>query len=373
MNFIYLDYNATAPVRPEVVERMAALLPLANNPSSVHKAGREARRVLEVSRKTVCELLNCWPQELIWTASASEANNAVIQTFTGRPVWVSAIEHSSVLAAAPAAGRIPVTADGLVDVDWIAAKLEAGERPALISVMLANNETGVIQPVQEIAALAREHGVLVHCDAVQGVGKIPVDFTALGVDYLTISAHKCGGAVGAAALVVKNGAPFAPFIKGGGQEYNRRAGTENIPAIAGFALAMELAQDVGHMQTLRAALDRMEAVITSSVVGGGGLIFGGNAPRLPNTSCIAMPGVGQEVQLMHFDLAGLMVSAGSACSSGRIEPSHVLLAMDVPEMLAKSAIRISAGWGTKPCDIEAFTEEWLALAHRTPAKACGAA
>jgi len=357
---IYLDYNATAPVRPEVILRMQALLATPANASSVHRYGREAKKHLEDARKTIADSVAAWPNEIIFTATGTEANAMALRG-TGRRVLVSAVEHSSILRH-PGVGRdpmspqasqppafagmtIPVDSNGILNLTALDAILEGP--PALVSVMLANNETGVIQPIREIAELCKKHGALLHTDAVQALGKIPVDFGALGVDMMTISAHKCGGPVGAAALVVRRDVAITPLFPGG-QELGRRAGTENIPAIAGFAKAVELF-DLDHMKKVRGWLDALEE---------GQTVFGKSAPRLPNTSCIVMPGVGNEVQLMDFDLKGFAVSAGSACSSGRIEPSHVLAAMQVPENVAKSAIRVSAGWKTTENDIISFADAW---------------
>jgi cysteine desulfurase len=270
---------------------------------------------------------------------------------------VSAIEHSSVLKHA-GEGVIAVTPAGIIDLLALETALK-NQPPALVSVMLANNETGVIQPIAEIATLVHAHGGLLHCDAAQALGKMPVDFGALGADMLTLSAHKCGGPVGAAALVVRRNLPLHPLLVGGGQELGRRAGTENVAAIAGFAAAVG-AIDLVHMRELEGWRGSMEAVLVEA----GGVVFGNACPRLPNTTCVAMPGVSAEVQLMHCDLAGVSISAGSACSSGRIAPSHVLAAMGVPESLAASAIRVSSGWGSTRAHYEAFIKAWMILQQR---------
>ena len=356
---VYLDYNATAPARPEVISRMQELLALPLNPSSVHGFGREAKKHLEYARKAIADAVAAWPNEIIFTASGTEANATALRGFPDRRIIVSAIEHSSVLKASE--NKCPVTQDGLVDLAALDAML-AGGGEALVSVMRANNETGVIQPVSEVSAICKKHGALLHCDAVQALGKIPVDFGALGCDMMTVSAHKCGGPVGAAALAVRRDLAFKPLLSGGGQELGRRAGTENVAAIAGFAVAVERF-DFGHMKKLRGWLDAMERETAN--------IIGGQVPRLPNTSSIAMPGVSNEVQLMDFDLKGFAVSAGSACSSGRIEPSHVLLAVGVPKELAASAIRVSGGWQTTEGDIRSFTEAWKQLYSRLAKRKAG--
>jgi cysteine desulfurase len=226
--------------------------------------------------------------------------------------------------------------------------------------MLANNETGVMQPIREVAALARERGWVVHCDAAQAFGKIPVDVGVLGVDMLTLSAHKCGGAVGAAALFVRRGLEIAPLLRGGGQESRRRAGTENLPAIAGFAKAAELAMRDTWQEESQIALRDMEATLRNA----GAEIIGADAPRLPNTSALLMPGVRAETQLICFDLEGIAVSAGAACSSGRLEPSPVLLAMGCDPAAAASALRVSSGWNTHPEELARFTAAWLRHAQR---------
>ncbi len=379
---IYLDYNATAPVRPEAIARMQELLAMPLNPSSVHRFGCEAKKYLENARKTIADAISAWPNEIIFTASGTEANAMALRGIAGRRLMVSVVEHSSVLRQTLDSGRltvdsispstiyrplstVPVTSSGLIDLSALDAMLK-GDAPALVSVMLANNETGVIQPIRDVAALCKKHGALLHCDAVQGLGKIPVDFGALGCDMMTISGHKCGGPVGASALVVRRDLPLTPLLSGGGQELGRRAGTENVAAIAGFAIAVEKI-DFSQMRRLRGWLDKAEQEM-SNVKGQRTkdnfdicplpFVFGASAPRLPNTSCVAMPGVGNEVQLMDFDLKGFAVSAGSACSSGRIEASHVLAAMGVPKTLASCAIRISGGWATTEEEIVSFTEAW---------------
>lgn len=338
-------------MRPVVAKQMAALQEQPLNASSVHVWGREAKKHLEASRKIIAEAISAWPNEITFTASGTEANITALRGITGRRVLVSAIEHSSVLKATDAA-IFPVTTDGIVDLDALDALLATSEN-ALVSVMLANNETGVIQPIADISTICKRHGALLHCDAIQALGKIPVDFGALGVDMMSLSAHKCGGPVGAAALVVRRELPFVPLMTGGGQESGRRAGTENIAAITGFAAAVQ-ATDLSQMNQLRHWLTKMETIL----IGEGALVFGKNSPRLPTTSCIAMPDVSNEVQLMDFDLNGFCVSAGSACSSGRIEISHVLKSMKIDEKTASYSIRVSGGWNTAQQQIQAFTQCW---------------
>ncbi len=358
---IYLDYNATAPLHPQALAKMQEWQLLPANPSSVHGFGRAAKKQLEDARKIIAESISAWPNEIIFIGSGTEANVTVLRGFPGRRLLVSTIEHSSVLKGIN--DIIEVDANGIINLAELEQKLAADSKPALVSVMLANNEIGVIQPIAEVAAICKKYGALLHCDAVQALGKIPVDFSLLGADMLTISAHKTGGALGAATLVIKNSISIRPLLTGGGQELGRRAGTENIAAISAFAAAVEVI-DLAKMQKLRTWLDTMEKQMLQV----GGVVFCGNAQRLPNTSCVAMPYVGNEVQLIDFDLNNYAVSAGSACSSGRIEKSHVLLAMGVAPELAACAIRVSGGWNTTEDEIKKFTESWLRLAGRLAKK-----
>lgn len=360
---IYLDYNATAPVRPEVVEVMRSVLAEPSNPSSVHNWGRKAKKRLEDARAVVAGALSCFPQEVIFTASGTEANNLALLSYADIRVAVAATEHVSVLKTLPNATILPVTPEGQVRYDALRAWLREDTFPALVSVMLANNETGLVQPIASIAEVVHEYGGMLHCDATQALGKIPVDVGLLGADMLTVSAHKMGGAPGAAALVVRQGTEILPRLKGGGQELGRRAGTENVAAICGFAEAVKLARMDQWQAPLRKMLDEMEEAILSEMPGAK-IICREAEQRLPNTSAILMPGVSAETQLMHFDLEGIGVSSGSACSSGRVAPSHVLQAMGFSEKEVGCIIRVSGGWNTKRDEIERFTASWLALAHR---------
>lgn len=350
----YLDYNATAPVRPQAIEKMMEIMASPANPSSTHAYGRIAKKHLEDARKIIAESINAFTDEVIFTGSGTESNATALLGFPERRLLVSAIEHSSVLKCRADALLIPVDSNGIVDLSKLDKLLSADAKPALVSIMLANNETGVIQPLPEIAALCKKYNALLHCDAIQAFGKIPLEFGVLGVDMLSLASHKCGGPVGAAALMVRRNLPFQQLLKGGGQELSRRAGTENVAAIAGFGEALKHL-DLAHMKNLRAWLDEFET---------GKTIFSKNVARLPNTSCVMMPGVNNETQLIDFDLKGFAVSAGSACSSGRIEVSHVLTAMGVPEKDAKCAIRVSGGWGTQKEEIVAFSAAWKSTCER---------
>lgn len=360
----YLDHNATTPVRPEVVAAVAEALRLGGNPSSVHGSGRAARRAVEAARQEVAVLAGAAESEIVFVSGGSEANHLALKGTGRRRIIVSAIEHDSVLRAVPDAERAPVTADGVVDRDALADLLATDARPALVSVMLANNETGVIQPIAELAALAHAHGALFHCDAVQAGGKLPVDRTRLGADLLSLSAHKLGGPPGVGALVVAPHVTIAPLQTGGGQERGRRAGTENVPGIVGFGRACALAAAefpaYAGLAELRDSAERqLRALALDSRV------FGAAATRLPNTLCITMPGVPSETQIMALDLAGVMVSAGAACSSGKVRASHVLTAMGASPEEAGSAIRISLGQGTAEADITRLVAAWGALRART--------
>ncbi|HEU0216953.1 MAG TPA: cysteine desulfurase family protein [Stellaceae bacterium] len=354
----YLDWNATTPLRPEAATAIAGALALGGNPSSVHASGRAARQLVERSRATVAALVGVAPDGIVFTSGGTEANHlALLGSGRGR-VLVSAVEHSSVLQALPDAERIPVDRDGLVDGAALAALLAAEERPALVSVMLANNETGVIQPVRALAEIAHSHGALFHCDAVQAVGKILVSLTGLGTDLLTMSAHKLGGPAGAGALVMAPGVEVAPLQRGGGQERYRRAGTENLAGIAGFAAAAAVCDPVEY-ERVRHLRDRLEAALPSDAI-----VIGAGTPRLPNTSAIAMPGVPAETQVIALDLDGVMVSAGAACSSGKVGSSHVLAAMGLAPDIANATIRVSLGWSTTEADIAHFLDAWATLYRR---------
>jgi cysteine desulfurase len=357
----YLDWNATAPLRPEAAAAMVEALALCGNPSSVHRSGRAARQRVEAAREAVAALVGAPADGVTFTSGGTEANHLALLGSGRTRVLVSAVEHSSVLQAVPEAERIPVDGNGIVDLAALTALLDADPRPALVSVMLANNETGVIQPVRQIADVAHAAGALFHCDAVQAAGKIAATLAETGADFLTLSAHKIGGPTGIGALI-STGVEPAPLIRGGGQERNRRAGTENLPGIAGFAAAARGADPVQY-ERVRELRDRLETALSDAV------IIGAAVPRLPNTSSIAMPGVPAETQIIAFDLDGVMLSAGAACSSGKVGPSHVLAAMGVPPGIADGTIRVSLGWSTGEADIDRFIAAWMALHRRTGRRA----
>ncbi len=349
----YLDHNATSPLRPAAFETMVEALRAGGNPSSVHRVGRAARNLIDTARREVAALVDALPAEIVFTSGGTEANNLALVGAGRRRVLASAVEHDSVLNAARNLELVPVDGNGIVDLAELQRLLAGGREPALVSVMFANNETGVIQPIAEIVRISRAAGALIHCDAVQGAGKVPVDMHGLGVDYLTLSAHKFGGPTGVGALVVRDGAPFHTDRRGGGQESNRRAGTENVAGIAGFGVAAAEAKGGLSTVTLR---DHLEASLRA--IAPRARVFGAEAPRLPNTVCISMPGVRAETQVMALDLAGVAVSAGAACSSGKVSRSAVLSAMGVEVAESETALRISFGWSTVSQDIERLIAAW---------------
>src|SRR5262245_15206005 len=372
----YLDYNATAPLRPEVREAMVAALAAYGNPSSVHAEGREARALLESARERVATLAGAKPDNVIFTSGGSEANTLALAAQTGEAwhCYISAVEHPSVLAGATfyreSTSRIPVSGDGVIDLHVLEKELEKelakhhldGWRP-FVSLMAANNQTGAIQPVAAAAEIVHEAGGLLHTDAVQAAGRLRLDFSALGADMMTLSAHKIGGPKGVGALVLREGVRVEPLLKGGGQERRRRAGTENVAGIVGFGVAAELAaaeaEKAAELAVLRDELESRALAVEPDAV-----VVSGRVARLPNTSCLAVPGTTAETLVIRLDLAGVAVSAGSACSSGKVEASHVLSAMGLSPELAQGAIRVSLGFSSVSADIERFIGAWSELIKR---------
>jgi cysteine desulfurase len=357
-----MDYNATAPLLPVVGEKMRAIESLPLNPSSVHHYGRKAKQLTEQARRTVAEFISAWPDEVIFTASGTEANNMALLGLKDYRLAVAATEHSSILNIAKnreGALILPVDTDGMVKMDALDAALQHGGEKLLVSIMLANNETGVIQPVKEIARRVHQAGALIHCDAVQAVGKHQFDFSSLGVDMLTIAGHKIGAPIGVGALVVRNELMISPLLVGGGQEKGRRGGTENVAAIAGFGWTIDNLPDLSHLRQWRDDIEKQLLAVSGETI-----IAGQGAERLINTINLTMPGVESETQLMNFDLEGFCISAGSACSSGRIESSHVLAAMGYDKPQANSAIRISLGWNTQAQEVENFVQSWQKIFKR---------
>ena len=366
----YFDWNATAPLRPEAKAAVVASLALTGNASSVHAEGRAARQAIEAARQNVAALVGAEAKNVTFTSGATEANMLALTPSLevgGRKalrdkLFLSAIEHPSVRSR----GRFPagsveelkVTNEGLLDLHALRSALARAERP-LVSVMLANNETGVIQPIAEIAQIVHETNGILHVDAVQGAGRIDCDIATLGADLLSVSSHKLGGPQGIGALIRRGDVHIAdPLIRGGGQERSLRAGTENVAAIAGFGAAAVAANAARQADTLRMAAlrDTLEARIKASTPQA--VVFGANAPRLPNTSLISVPGIKAETAIIAFDLNGLAVSSGAACSSGRVQASHVLAAMGVDTDLARGAVRISLGWTTTESDVETLLTAW---------------
>jgi len=368
---VYLDWNATTPLRPEARDAMAVVWDLCGNPSSVHAEGRQARKLVEDARARVAAAVGALPRNVVFTSGGTEANalalTSGLRRGSGLPaerLVVSAIEHASVLAG----GRFPpeaietvgVTGSGLLDMDRLRAMLE-GRHPALVSLMLANNETGAVQPVAEAGEMVHAANGLLHVDAIQAFGKIPFDLNEMNVDLMTLSAHKIGGPKGAGAVVLAEGVlGFEPLLRGGGQELGRRAGTENVAGIAGFGAAVNaamgsLGSDAIRLESLRNRLENGLRDTTDMIV------FADGAPRLPNTTLFTVPGLKAETAVIGFDLAGVAVSSGSACSSGKVQPSHVLEAMGFGPELAQGAVRLSLGWSTSDADIDRCLKAWRKL------------
>lgn len=357
---VYLDHAATAPVRPEVRAAVLAAMDVAGNPSSVHAEGRQARALVERARSVIAQSLGArHADEVAFTSGATEANAMALR---GAGVTLaSAVEHPSVLAQ-PGVEIVPVDRHGRIDLEALERRLARGDVGRL-ALMLANNETGVVQPVAAAGRLAQATGVRLHVDAVQAFGKLPLDVDALGCDSLALSAHKIGGPKGIGALWLREGQIVPPLLVGGGQEGRRRAGTENSGGIAGFAAALEALTEAeaNELASLRAAL---EAGVRASAPDA--LIIAGEAERVAHISAIALPGMPAATQVMALDLAGIAVSAGAACSSGKVTRSHVLEAMTLPPRLAQSTIRVSIGWSSTAAEIARFLEAWGDLVRRRP-------
>jgi cysteine desulfurase len=368
---VYLDWNATTPLRPEARAAMVAAWDLSGNPSSVHAEGRRARRLMEEARAALAGAVGALPRNVVFTSGGTEANALALVPGLHRGagqravrLLVSAIEHTSVLEggrfSADAVSRIRVTRSGVVDLDHLRELLASGP-PALVSIMAANNETGVVQPVAEAAEIVHEAGGALHVDAIQAFGKILFNINDMGADLVSLSAHKIGGPKGVGALVLAEGlSDLKPLLRGGGQERSQRAGTENVGGIAGFGAAAGAA-----MEALEADTRRMENLRNRLETGlrhvPGAIVFSEDAPRLPNTTLFTAPGMRAETAVIGFDLAGIAVSSGSACSSGKVQPSHVLEAMGFDPKLAQGAVRLSLGWSTSEADIDCCLQGWRKL------------
>jgi cysteine desulfurase len=364
---IYLDANATEPLRPTARAAMLAAFEVTGNPSSVHGAGRAARRILEDARESIAGRFGGRAADLVFTSGGTEANALAVHALgrnapgSGRRLIIGATEHDAIRAAAAGADILPVDANGVADLAALERLLQGG--PALVCLMMANNETGVIQPVREAAALCRAAGAVLHVDAVQAAGRVDVDFAGLGADSMALSSHKLGGPAGAGALLLagSSAAQVTPLIAGGGQERGWRGGTQPVAVIAGFAAAALAERNHDGQAALRNAIE-------AAAIGAGATVLGAGAPRLPNTSCIALPGVRADTQVIALDLAGMRVSAGAACSSGKVARSHVLEAMGLGA-LAGEAIRVSLPWNVRPEDAKAFIDAYQSMATRLARRA----
>jgi cysteine desulfurase len=372
---VYLDYNATAKVRPQAAAAVARTLEIGGNPSSVHAAGRAARAIVETARADVGRLVGAKPESVVFLSGGTEASALAIESAAQAGVQriiVGATEHDAVLESARMTGLpmqvCPVDQDGVADLIWLMNHLQRAPK-TLVCLMLANNETGVIQPVAEASQLVRDSGGWLHVDAVQAAGKIAIDFGAIGADTLALSAHKLGGPQGVGALVAGPRSTLSRRMHGGGQERGRRAGTENVPGIAGFgAAALASLEDLPQMAAQARWRDELGAVVKDA----GAAVLGDCAPRLPQTLCFAAPGFASDIQVMGLDLAGVMVSAGAACSSGKVKPSRIVEAMGRPE-LASCTIRVSGGWGSSAADWARCGAAWTEIFARHQARRAVAA
>jgi cysteine desulfurase len=369
----YLDYNATSLLRADARAAMLAAMDAVGNPSSVHAEGRRARAIVETAREQVAALVGAKPLEVVFTSGATEANAWVINAGGWDTIFACDVEHESVRTPLKESGArivdVPVDANGVARVEAIANGILCGPPigHALVMLQVANNETGVVQPVVDVAHFAREHGLIMHTDAVQAAGRLSLDMAALGVDTMSLSAHKLGGPKGVGALIIRDGTKLGTLISGGGQERRRRGGTENVVGIAGFGAAAEAAvRELGQIERVRSLRDRLEREALAT----GATIVGADVARLANTTCLAFAGLSAETLVIKFDLRGIAISAGSACSSGKVGTSHVLAAQRLDPSLARAAIRISLGWNTSDADVDAFLKVWadIVQSHRSAAE-----
>lgn len=374
----YLDYNATTPVRPEVIDAVCEAMRTIGNSSSVHAEGRGARAIVEDAREKLRAMINAPVNGVIFTGGGTEAihyaQHGAVRAGSVKRIFVSAIEHAAVPGNAATTGvpveTIPAKPSGVADLDWLRDRLKnydaKREGGFLVCLMYANNETGVIQPVAEAAEIAHEKGGLLFADAAQAAGKVPVNFVMSGADLMAVTAHKFGGPIGVGALIAGPNLPLEPVMRGGGHESNRRAGTHNVPALAGLGKACELAGDcLAKAPKIAAMRDRMQAAAEEA----GATVWGKSETRLPGTLSLSAPGFTSQTQLMAMDLAGIAISSGSACSSGKTKPSHVLSAMGAGDDLASCGIRVSLGWNSKEEDADAFIREWPQAYARVKARA----
>lgn len=376
---IYLDYNATAPTRDVAKNAALDAMALVGNASSIHKEGRKVRGVIETAREQVAKLIGAQSKEITFTSGGTEANNLVLASDIGAlgkktklcATLLSATEHPSLFKATEISERpvefIKVDDDGVIDLVHLEALLKkwqtSSDLPALVSIMLVNNETGVIQPIKKIAQIVHQYGGFIHVDAVQALGKVAIDFKTMNIDLMSLSAHKVGGILGAGALVIRLGILVDSYIKGGGQELGLRAGTENIPAIAAFGAVVDaVEQEIKNLNKYKMLQQKLEVLIQQIDVSAA--VFSANVERVYTTTCFAVPHIAAERALMSLDLAGIAVSSGSACSSGKVSQSHVLKAMGIENELALCAIRVSYGYKTTLRELEKFVEEYTRIYTR---------
>lgn len=361
---IYLDHNATTPIRDEVFELVTSIMRETGNAATTHAAGRRASHHIERARIQLATAVNTRPAQVIFTGSATESINTIVKTFKGERVLASAIEHAAVLDCGQSnIEQISVTSDGLIDLGALEESLKRDPQVALVSLIIVNNETGIIQPVKQAAEIVHKYGALIHVDAVQALGKIPVDFQDIGADYMTFSAHKIGGTQGVGAFVFAAQRPVRPLLKGGKQEKQQRAGTSNTAGIAGMGLAAEMAvANMARYDELAVWRDEIEDRISQSL--DDITINGKNAPRVGNTISLTCSSIKNTVQMMNLDLENICLSGGSACSSGVAKPSHVLKGMGLSDEDALSTIRLSMGWNTTRDDVNGFIDSYIKIIER---------
>lgn len=352
---VYLDYNASAPLRPGVKESLISALDITGNPSSIHNSGRKARKLIETARENIAQLVGGNAENVIFNSGATEGNNSIINAYKHQGVLVSAIEHPCIIDLDHNSETIHVTKDGEIDLNHFQDMIGRPPPPALVSVMMVNNETGVIQPVEEMIQICHMRGVKFHTDASQAVGRIPVNLFMMNADYMTISSHKIGGPHGVGALITTNDNITPVLLSGGGQEKSKRAGTENVAGIAAFGEAAKHAkenlEDFEDLEDLQHYLELNIKKLHEDIV-----IYGENVDRVANTTCFSLPGASAETMIIAFDLEKISISSGSACSSGKVKESHVLKAMGASQAEMKGALRISYGWNTSREDIDRFLE-----------------
>lgn len=358
---IYFDYNASAPLIADAMVLMSKIMQTPYNASSVHSFGREGRRYVEDARVQVAKLINAPSEQVIFNSGATEGNATILHHFaTHYPqerIITSTIEHPSIIEGGYPLTRIPVTQEGLVDLAALENALKNGTKASLVSIMLVNNETGIIQPIKDIAALTHKYGALLHSDATQAAGRMPLDMQSLNIDFLTLSSHKIGGPQGIGALALRLCSETPTLLHGGGQEKSARAGTENTAGIAGFGIAAQYAQkNLDNYQTLKTYRDDLESQVKT--ISPECIFYGQNINRVVNTSLFSLPGVSSETLMMALDLENIAISNGSACSSGRVKPSQTLSAMGMSSNEASSAIRVSMGWNTQEHEIASFLKAW---------------